>query len=252
MAKYFDSNDYKENVFTDGKQNHKNNDNVVVCDFVHNSEEEAFQLAHDVRKFEIDLFWKRGTYFWAFILGSFTAYFVTMDKILGCRELSLCTLLAIPILSKLALSIISFICFFFCLSWVLINKGSKFWQKNWEEHIDMLEDSFSGKLYKSFLNTKAPEFKKSPFSLKAYDYSVTKVTTCGSIVLTVISFIMFVFHTALFLGKWLHEFFYENLCFFTLIFLVIIFVVIFSVVKLLSCTGNTDNDSEQQKKWFQR
>ena len=42
----------------------------------------AFNIAHEIRRFEIELFWKRGTYFWAFILASFTAYFATIDKIL--------------------------------------------------------------------------------------------------------------------------------------------------------------------------
>jgi len=32
----------------------------------------------DIRKFEIDLYWKRATYFWAFIAASLTGYGLTM------------------------------------------------------------------------------------------------------------------------------------------------------------------------------
>ena len=35
------------------------------------------------------------------------------------------------------------------LSWFFINKGSKTWQRNWERHIDMLENYITGPLYKT-------------------------------------------------------------------------------------------------------
>jgi tRNA A-37 threonylcarbamoyl transferase component Bud32 len=35
---------------------------------------EALKQALDIRKFEIDLYWKRATYFWAFIAVSFAGY----------------------------------------------------------------------------------------------------------------------------------------------------------------------------------
>jgi hypothetical protein len=34
----------------------------------------ALELALDIRKFEIDLYWKRATYFWAFITAAFAGY----------------------------------------------------------------------------------------------------------------------------------------------------------------------------------
>lgn len=37
--------------------------------------EKAFELAHDIRKFEIELFWKRGTYYWTYIIGSYAGSF---------------------------------------------------------------------------------------------------------------------------------------------------------------------------------
>lgn len=133
---------------------------------------EAYEKAHDIRKFEIGLFWQRATYYWAFILAAFTAHF--------------------------ALAVTAFFCYFFSLCWVLMNKGSKFWQKNWEGHIDELEREFSGDLYKVILNTNDKnKFCCCPFSLQAYDYSVSKITMITSIALMVASFLMFLFYTGI-------------------------------------------------------
>lgn len=152
--------------------------------------EKALYLAHNIRKFEINLFWKRGTYYWAFIAASFTAYvYISFGK-----ESS------DPCQRELLLLITSFLGLFFSISWILINKGSKFWQKNWEAHINELEFDITGNLHKTFLNTHysskqddADDFSKSPLNFKAYDFSVTKITMLGSLVISVISGILFLY-----------------------------------------------------------
>ena len=35
---------------------------------------EAIDVAFDIRKFEIDLYWKRAAYYWTFIAATFAAY----------------------------------------------------------------------------------------------------------------------------------------------------------------------------------
>ena len=77
----------------------------------------ALTAALDTRKFEIELYWKRATYFWAFIAVTFAAYGLvqrldTDDKTFMSFFLS---------------------CLGFILSfgWVLANRGSKQWQENW-------------------------------------------------------------------------------------------------------------------------
>lgn len=40
----------------------------------------------------------------------------------------------------------------FSLAWFLTNRGSKYWQENWENHVDMLEDGITGPLYKTVLH----------------------------------------------------------------------------------------------------
>ncbi len=37
---------------------------------------EALKHAHDIRKFEIDLYWRRAAYFWTFIAAAFGAFFL--------------------------------------------------------------------------------------------------------------------------------------------------------------------------------
>ena len=246
MANTFDDDGYFDKVFSVKENIIDRNDYKKL--------KTAFNLAHDVRKFEIELFWKRGTYFWAFILASFTAYFVTFGKILEKSCFSLCTIIRFSPMAKIALFVIACLCFIFCYSWVLINKGSKFWQKNWEAHIDEMEDMFSGKLYKTFLNTKTGDFNNKALSKKAYDYSVTQITTVTSIILMVVSAILSIFHLLIFLVDFWKYLFKHNLGF-EMIPLLIAFLVVFlfgfAVSKIKECVGNSDNE-EYQGKWFQR
>ncbi len=100
-------------------------------------------LAHalDIRKFEIELYWKRATYFWAFIGATLAGY--------GAVQAS-----TIP--QKADLSVV-LACFgiVFSFGWFCVNKGSKQWQENWENHVDMLEDDVIGPLYKIVLKRPA-------------------------------------------------------------------------------------------------
>ena len=102
--------------------------------------EEALNRAWKNRDFEIEMYWKRATYFWVFLATTFAGYFalltVDMDKVENKIDVYL-----------LELVIISLgICF--SLSWFLVNRGSKKWQENWEAHIDILENKVTGPIYK--------------------------------------------------------------------------------------------------------
>lgn len=94
----------------------------------------ALELALDIRKFEIDLYWKRATYFWAFITAAFAGYGLVQK-------------LDEP--EKTFLSVI-FACLglVFSFGWFCVNRASKYWQENWENHVDILEDAVLGPLYK--------------------------------------------------------------------------------------------------------
>lgn len=202
---------------------------------------EAYSKAHEIRKFEIELFWKRATYYWAFILAALTAHFALVGMLFREKDFSIPQLYMLPGLSLFALAITAFFCFLFSLCWVLMNKGSKFWQKNWEGHIDMLEREFCGDLYKVILNTKDKiNFCGCPLSLKAYDYSVSKITMITSISLLVASFLLYFFYVVLIIIRFQTQFdvcfrcsetirWEGGICILILLFLQVIFI--FAVIK---------------------
>lgn len=123
----------------------------------------ALDKAQDIRKFEIDLYWKRATYFWAFIASSFAGYFAVVVMVKS-RESSLERLFVLLIISSIGL--------IFSYGWFLANKGSKYWQENWEKHVDMLEDDVVDPLYKTTINNN-PDNKFS--LLEPYQFSVSKI-----------------------------------------------------------------------------
>lgn len=103
---------------------------------------EAFAKVWEIRNFEIELYWKRATYFWAFVASTFVGYFA----LVGADKYSL------PDRYQHA-EVYFVIClgFIVSLAWLLTNRGSKQWQRNWETHIDLLEDQFTGPLYKTIV-----------------------------------------------------------------------------------------------------
>jgi hypothetical protein len=124
----------------------------------------ALECALDIRKFEIELYWKRAAYFWAVIALAFTGYF----SILGAEHMK-CD-------DKFYYAfVISCIGFVFSVAWLFVSRGSKFWQENWEHHVDFLEDNVIGPLYKTVLFKK----KLNPFKITdPMKISVSKVNQC--------------------------------------------------------------------------
>lgn len=114
-------------------------------DFLADAEkrEKAFERALDTRKFEIELYWKRAAYFWAFIGAAF-AGFVAVQASAAENKDDLAVVLAC-------------VGFVFSVGWLCVNRGSKHWQENWEKHVDMLEDETSGPLYKVVLTRGKPK-----------------------------------------------------------------------------------------------
>jgi hypothetical protein len=126
------------------------------------------EKAYEIRNFEIDKYWQRSTYFTLFISAIFIGYY--QDSLQNNSFL------------RIVLEILGF-----CVSyiWYLSNRGAKFWQENWEKHIDFLEDDV-GKLYKSVF------IKKNKFSdiLGAYPISPAKCNTMISIIITFAWFLL--------------------------------------------------------------
>jgi hypothetical protein len=103
----------------------------------------ALERALDIRKFEIDLYWKRATYFWAFIAATL-AGFVGIQASSSSNKADMSVLLC-------NIGIV------FSFAWSCVNRGSKYWQENWEYHVDMLEDKIQGPLYKVVLSRNNPK-----------------------------------------------------------------------------------------------
>jgi hypothetical protein len=72
------------------------------------------ELSADVRKFEIGLFWTRSLFFWGFSTLIITAYgaahYATEDV-------------------RFAIACVGIIC---SVVWTLVNRSSKYWQREWE------------------------------------------------------------------------------------------------------------------------
>lgn len=99
---------------------------------------DALEKALETRKFEIELYWKRATYFWTFIGAALGGFFVAYASSSFYRKDLLVILCCLGLV--------------FSFAWFCVNKGSKYWQENWEKHVDLLEDDGIGPLYKIVLS----------------------------------------------------------------------------------------------------
>ncbi|GHV11610.1 hypothetical protein AGMMS49938_02590 [Fibrobacterales bacterium] len=157
--------------------------------------EEAYKQAWDSKKFEIENYWKRANYFWLFQAMAFAGYIypLTSDNYLYFMEHGE-ILLGVTILGFLT-----------AVAWYLSNLGNKQWQSNWENHIDKLEDSITGPLYKVVSNNGT--------------WSVSKINECVS------GFSIFIW---ILLGiRTIYEFFVEPLAYLAYMLIIGLIVIVF-------------------------
>ena len=120
-------------------------DDEYSKDFLQDEEinKAALKQALDIRKFEIDLYWKRATYFWTFIAATLAGFVAIQSSSIQSKT-DMSVLLA-------CLGIV------FSFGWLCVNRGSKYWQENWEYHLDMLENPINGPLYKVVMSRSEPK-----------------------------------------------------------------------------------------------
>lgn len=135
-------------------------------------EDAALEKALDIRKFEIELYWKRATYFWTFIGATLAGFFFAYASASPHRRDLLVILCCLGLV--------------FSVAWFCVNKGSKYWQENWEKHVDMLEDEKIGPLYKTVLSRN----KNMGFYEKLRDFSTGPTPFSVSKINQLISFFM--------------------------------------------------------------
>lgn len=136
----------------------------------------ALRNALDIRKFEIELYWKRASYFWTFIAAALAAYGMIQassnidNDVKSDLSVYLCCLGII-----------------FSFGWYCVNRGSKRWQENWENHVDLLEDDINGPLYKVVLSREKPKTMHGKIRViltGPADWSVSKINLLISIYVT--------------------------------------------------------------------
>lgn len=122
------------------------------------------EIALETRKFEIDLYWKRTTYYWAFsaaVIAAYALVYTKKDPGVGSYTL---------------LSVLALCGVVFSLGWYLANRGSKYWQENWEDHIAQQITKHYGPIFKIL---KCPEHKPI-CGISGFPYSVSKINQLTS------------------------------------------------------------------------
>lgn len=170
----------------------------------------AFEQVADIRKFEIELYWKRATYFWALIAVAFAGHFA----ILASEQMP----------NKYFLSlVVASVGFVFTFAWYLVNRGSKYWQENWENHLDLLEDKITGPLYKTLLERPKNSGVIEKFVTGPLSVSVSKINQWVSVFVGLIGVILVAFSLCKSLGLRMH-------CIKLLPYFIVISIMIFSCI----------------------
>jgi hypothetical protein len=92
-----------------------------------------------------------------------------------------------------AMLLTSCVGFVFAFAWYLVNRASKFWQSNWEAHVDLLEDKVNGPLYKTVLSDEGMRWWKLH---GAYRFSVSNINQLLSLYVVVV-FALLILNTVL-------------------------------------------------------
>lgn len=111
-----------------------------------------FEVAVQIRNFEIELFWKRSLFFWGFIAAAFTGYAALRGK---NADLSL------------VVACFGMVC---SCAWTLLNRGSKYWQEAWETKVERYEEAVVGALF-----AKEEDNQDKGWWLGSRKYSVSKL-----------------------------------------------------------------------------
>lgn len=112
-----------------------------------NPKKDALTRAHDLRKFEIENYWKRATYFWAFQVAAFALLGLIWKDVGQLDRLALLVPAGLGAISAQ-------------VAWITA-KGSKFWQENWEAHVDLLEQDVEGRMTQVILSKEGAQYSVS-------------------------------------------------------------------------------------------
>jgi hypothetical protein len=183
----------------------------------------ALDIALEIRKFEIEHYWKRATYFWAFIATALAGYVTVLaSKDIPPRQK------ADALLAASCLGVV------FSVAWYFVNRASKFWQENWEKHVDLMEDSIIGPLYKTVLSDDSLRFWR-PWG--PYPFSVSKLNQILSF-FVVLLFLMLT-------GATISEYSRLGLC--PDAFAVLMITLTVGTIVILACCGRTGKPDQASR-----
>jgi len=89
----------------------------------------AFDVAHENRKLEIQLFWQRSLFFWGFVAASLVAYAQTIKD---HQHYSI------------VFALFGLVC---SIVWSRGNRGSKYWQEYWEKKVNFYQHFTTGNIF---------------------------------------------------------------------------------------------------------
>jgi len=145
---------------------------ISLFDNYDGNKEDVFKQILDIRKFEIELYWKRTSFFWTIIGAIIAGYFLAFSKL----DSSVNSLKILFSLANLGLV--------FSIGWYFVNRGSKYWQVNWEKHLDTIEDDIIGPLYKTTINrTHYGSTKQFLKLVSPFPFSVSKINQVLNLIL---------------------------------------------------------------------
>lgn len=91
--------------------------------------QKAFDIAHDNRKLEIQLFWQRSLFFWGFVAAALVGYLAAI------KDASLVAII---------FALFGLVC---SIVWSQGNRGSKYWQEYWENKVNILQHHTTGNIF---------------------------------------------------------------------------------------------------------
>lgn len=127
--------------------------------------EKLCQIALETRNFEINLYWKRTTYYWAFIAADLAAFALVYTR----KNPDFQTYMIMAILALCGV--------LFSVGWFFANKGSKYWQENWENHIGLLVSKYYGPIFKILHHPEGGLINGSPFSVSKINQIISGFVT---------------------------------------------------------------------------
>lgn len=128
-----------------------------------NPDKQSAALAHALanRQFEIEFYWKRTTYFWTLNGAALAGYFALATARNPAPPLYSFGVACLG----LVIAVASF----------LVNKGSKYWHENWENHVAVLSEPVAGPVFKYVLHRPDSKLLESLDPARPAAISVTRI-----------------------------------------------------------------------------